>query len=170
MDIRSWYAFILGCIIVAWRLIYIIYRLLTLIWHFSTHFILKRLAYPHLFRQIPIVGTATRSEILVGVLYLAINCVVIGVGSSAEIGTRAAIMSTINMIPLLCGPRLILMTELLGISRRAHIGLHKWLGLTVIWKVGLHTVRSIMNNQPFQWTEMNIYGIMVCSPHPSWHT
>ncbi len=56
-------------------------------------------------------------------LYIAINilCVFIPVASRARVSTRAATMSAINLIPLLCGPRLILMTELLGISLRVHL-------------------------------------------------
>jgi hypothetical protein len=164
MDIPLWYGAILGCIIITWRFFNVTYRLVMHLKDFTASFrlfIFKHLLYPHLYRRLLLVGTGTRFEILAGVLYLAANIVCITIPSSVDIGTRSAIMSLINIIPLLCGPRLILMAELLGISRRAHVGYHKWFGMTAIAQVILHSIISALNVQPFQWSSTNIYGVMV---------
>jgi hypothetical protein len=164
MDIPSWYGAILGCIIITWRFFNVIYRLVMHLKHFTASFrlfIFKHLLYPYLYRRLPLVGTGTRFEILTGVLYLAANILCITIPSSVDIATRSAIMSLINMIPLLCGPRLLLMTELLGISRRAHIGFHKWFGVAAIAQVIVHSIISALNIHPFQWSDVNISGVMV---------
>ncbi|KAH6719520.1 hypothetical protein BKA61DRAFT_473215, partial [Leptodontidium sp. MPI-SDFR-AT-0119] len=88
---------------------------------------LKHTVYSHAFPRIPFVGTATRLKVLLASAYVITNTVlvtVVGVESRSDIGACATIMSIINLIPLLCGPRLSLMTEMLGISLRTSIRSH----------------------------------------------
>jgi hypothetical protein len=67
----------------------------------------QRFIYPHLYRRLPFIVAATISEILVVFLYIGVNigCITVDVASRADVSTRAATMSAINLIPLLCGPR-----------------------------------------------------------------
>lgn len=74
-------------------------------------------------------------------------------------------MAVINMIPLLCGPRLSLVAELLGISRRNSIWSHQWFGRTVIAQVLLHTITSLTG--AFTWTAPNVFGAVVQISPPS---
>jgi len=167
MAIPLWYAIVSGCAIATWLLFHFGFWLIKIVWMRTSYFILKHLIYPHLFSRLPFIGAITRSETLMGILYVSGNilcvCITIpmGMASSSEISARAATMSAINLIPLLCGPRLILMTELLGISLRAHFRFHKWVGRTAIAQVLLHTVLSVINIQPFPWTAVNLSGVVV---------
>lgn len=164
MDIPSRYCFILGCIFAIWLFLRAVYRTLTSEWLSTSSFFLKHAAYPHVFPRIPFVGTATRLEVLLASAYLTTNIVlvtVVGVDSRSDIGTRAAIMSMINLIPLLCGPRLSLMTEMLGITLRTSIGSHQWLGRTAVAEVLLHTIISLTGSQSFVWTGINASGVVV---------
>lgn len=164
IDTLSWYAFISGCIFVAWLLGYSIYRALNSRWPLATSFVRRHLIYPHIFPRIPFIGTATRFQALIVSLYLLANTLLITkVKPAAGIGSRAATMSIINLIPLLCGPRLSLVTKLVGISLRASIGSHQWLGRTVIAQMLLHMVVSLTGSTPFTWTTSNITGAVVCS-------
>jgi len=165
MDTLSWYAFIFGCIFVVWLLGYGIYRVINSRWPLITSFVIRHLIYPHIFPRIPFIGTATRFQVLIVSLYLLANtlCVTTKVKSTAGIGSRAATMSIINLIPLLCGPRLSLVTKLVGISLRASIGSHQWLGRTVIAQMLLHMVVSLTGSTPFTWTMSNLTGVVVCS-------
>ncbi|KFY69538.1 hypothetical protein V496_00158 [Pseudogymnoascus sp. VKM F-4515 (FW-2607)] len=87
---------------------------------------------------------------LMGILYISVNilCIIIPRASSAEISRRAATMSTINLIPLLCGPRLMLMSQLLGISLRAHFEFHTWVATTAVAQALIHVVISVTSKQP----------------------
>jgi len=166
MDIPSRYCFILGCIFAIWLFLRAVYRTLTSEWLSTSSFFLKHAAYPHVFPRIPFVGTATRLEVLLASAYLTTNIVlvtVVGVDSRSDIGTRAAIMSMINLIPLLCGPRLSLMTEMLGITLRTSIGSHQWLGRTAVAEVLLHTIISLTGSQSFVWTGINASGVVASS-------
>lgn len=131
----------------------------------TSYFILRKLIYPHLFKRLLFMGVITRFKAIMGILYLSGNIlyIVIPTASRAEISTRAAIMSAINLIPLLCGPRLTLASEMLGISLRTHFGIHKWIGRTAIAEALLHTVVSVISEQPFAWTAVNVSGVIVCS-------
>ena len=127
-------------------------------------FLLKHFIYPHIFRRLRFIGAATRSEVVAISLYVAINalCVALPRAQSTDISTRAATMSVINIVPLLCGPRLILITQLLGIRRRTHLSLHKWIGGTAVALALLHTVLSVVHSKPaFTWTRINLSGVVV---------
>jgi hypothetical protein len=158
-----WYAISYAFVLIISLLWYGAFSLTTVIWLPTTSFILKHVIYRHVVRRIPFIGAITWWETLLAISHVAVNitCVTVGVASISEVSTRAAIMSAINLIPLLCGPRLILMTELIGISLRSHLGFHKWLGRTSIIQALLHTVLSVVNNRPFQWTTGNTYGVIV---------
>ena len=133
-------------------------------WLRTSHlFILKNLVYPHLFKRLLFMGAITRFKAIIITLYLSGNIlyIVIPKATRTEISTRAAIMSAINLIPLLCGPRLTLASEMLGISLRTHFGIHKWIGRAAIAEALLHIVISAISEQPFAWTAMNISGVIV---------
>ena len=164
MDIPSWYSFISACIFVMWLLLRATYRAITSEWLSTSFFFLKHIVYPHIFPRIPFIGTATRLEVLLTSGYIIINVlliIIIGVKSRSDIGTRAAIMSIINLIPLLCGPRLSLMIEMLGVSLRTSIGSHQWLGRTAVAEILLHTIILLTSGQLFKWTGINTSGVVV---------
>lgn len=131
---------------------------------YAAFFILKRLVYPRLFPHLPLVGKITIFRALVGSVFIAANIllITIGTGLSADVvGTRAATMSAVYLIPLLCGPRLLLMMKILGISLKLQTGLHEWFGRAAIAQVLLHTIISVVHSQPVQWTDVNISGVVV---------
>jgi hypothetical protein len=146
MDIPSWYSFISAYIFIMWLLLRATYRAITSKWLLTSLFFLKHIVYPHIFPRIPFVGTATRLEVLLASGYIITNVLlitIIRVKSRSDIGTCATIMSIINLIPLLCGPRLSLMIKMLRVSLRTTIGSHQWLGRTVVAEILLHTIISL---------------------------
>jgi hypothetical protein len=119
MDIPSWYLFVFACIFTIWLFLCAIYRAITSEWLLTSFFFLKHFVYPHILPRIPFIGTATRLEVLLAFTYIITNLflvTLIGVKTVIDKSIRAASMSIINLIPLLYGPRLSLMTEMLGIS------------------------------------------------------
>jgi hypothetical protein len=159
MDTVSLYSFISGCIFTVWLLFYGISRALQSKWPLTTTFIFRHLIYPHVFPRIPFVGTATRFEVLIVFLYLLPNALLIIIGGKAEIGYRSAILSVINLIPLLSGPRLNLITKLLGISLRTSVGAHQWFGRTAVAQMLVHTI-VVLRSNVFTWTTKNLTGVV----------
>jgi hypothetical protein len=167
LDVPSWYSFVSGCLITSWLLLYSVYRVIHAInsgWLSISSFLLKHFVYPHIFPRVPFVGTATRFEALAAFIYLLVNILIVTIGPRADIGSRAATMSIINVIPLLCGQRLSLATKLLGISLRTSIGSHQWFGRIATAQVLLHTIISLTGSKSFTWTAINFSGVVVGSP------
>ncbi|KAH6662697.1 hypothetical protein B0J14DRAFT_570854 [Halenospora varia] len=137
-----------------------IYHVLNSKWPLTTSFIMRHLIYPHIFPQIPFVGTATRFKVLIMFLYILTNSLIVVIGVKSEIGSRAATMSIINLIPLLCSPRLSLVTKLLGISLRTSISSHQWFGRTAIVQVLVHMIVILTGGHAFTWTTNNLIGVV----------
>ncbi|KFY02760.1 hypothetical protein V490_00407 [Pseudogymnoascus sp. VKM F-3557] len=110
-------------------------------------------------------GTATRFHIAATTLYLMVNVLFVTIPKAtwADMGTRAATMSVINLIPLLCGPRLSMVTKLLGISLRTSLASHKWIGRTAMGLAGLHIVIIAKDGERFARTWSSISGVVASS-------
>jgi len=164
-DILSWYSFSFACIFFVWLVLRAIYYVMTFKWLSTSLFLfLKHLVYPYIFPRVPLIGTATRLHVMMALGYISINIVfimILGTKSKVDIGNRAATMSIINLVPLLCGPRLLLMTEMLGISLRTSLGTHQWLGRTAIAEILLHTIISLTTIDSLKWTRTSISGVVV---------
>jgi len=163
MDSISWYSLIFGCIFTIWLLCYGIHRALNSKWPLTTSFVIRHLIYPHIFPRIPFVGTATRFEVLIVFIYLLANTLLVIIGVKSEISSRAATMAIINLIPILCGPRLSLVTRLLGVSLRTSISSHQWFGRTAIAQVLVHTIVVLRGGNSFTWTRNNLAGVVASS-------
>jgi hypothetical protein len=159
----SWYSFISACILLSYLVSYGVYRVIYSKWRATTtSFLVRRLVYPHLFPRMPFVGTATRLQVLTAFLFLLTNTLLTTIGSRSATGSRAATMSVINLIPLFCGPRLSMVTKLLGISLRGSVGVHQLAGRTAIAQMLLH-VLLLIGSASFKWTATTVAGLVVCS-------
>lgn len=127
INILLQYLFISAYIFVIWLFLYAIYYAITSKWLLTSFFFLKYFMYPYILLRIPFIGIVIRLKVLITLVYIIINILlitIIGVKSRVDIGTRAAIILIINLIPLLYGPQLSLITKMLGISLRTSIGTH----------------------------------------------
>ncbi|KAG0645010.1 Ferric-chelate reductase 2, partial [Hyphodiscus hymeniophilus] len=163
LDAPSWYSFISACILALLLLWYGLHRAINSKWPLVTSFIMRHLVYPNIFPRIPFVGTATRLKVLLVSLYLLANFLGTIIGVRADISSRAATMSIINLVPLLCGPRLSLVTNLLGISLRSSIGSHQWFGRTAIAQMLVHMVVSLTESSAFTWSMNSLTGVTQAS-------
>jgi len=164
-DILSWYSFIFACIFVAWLVARAVYRAMTFkCLSTSFYLFLKHFAYPNISPRLPFVGTTTPLHALLALVYTSANIAFIlkdGIKSKIVVGNHAATLSILNIVPLLCGPRLLLMTEMLGASFRTSLGIHRWLGRTAIVEVLIHTVISLTTTDSLKWTQTSISGVTV---------
>lgn len=156
MDIPSWYSFVMACVSLVWLLFRGLLRAITSEWPSTSLFVLKHLKYPHIFPRVQLLGAATRWDTLLTLLYLGTNVLLITIG-----GASLSTMSVANLIPLLCGPRLSLITKLLGISTRTSIGGHQWFGRTAIAQALIHMIFSLDQSHTFLWTPATVSGVVV---------
>ncbi|KAL5344941.1 hypothetical protein ACLOAV_009894 [Pseudogymnoascus australis] len=72
-------------------------------------------------------------------------------------------MAVINLTPLLCGPRLSMVTKLLGISLRTSLASHSWIGRTVIALAAFHIVIITKDGDRFSRTWGSVFGVVASS-------
>lgn len=162
-DTPFWYSVTWASFFLLWLLLRGVYHVMTSGWHSTSFFILKYFVYPHLLPKVPFLGRATRFQIIATTLYLTANVLFIALpkASWAEAGARAATMSIINLIPLLCGPRISLMTKVLGTSLQSSLGSHRWIGRTTTALAMLHMIVSLKEGGRFTWTTSSVSGVVV---------
>jgi hypothetical protein len=158
----TWYSFISALVLLFYLLLYGIYRVIYSRWRATiTSFLVRRLVYPYFFPRMPFVGAATRLQVLTAFLFLLANTLLTTIGSRSTTSSRAATMSVINLVPLFCGPRLSMVTKLLGISLRGSVGVHQWIGRTAIAQMLLHVLLLLTGSASFKWTVTTVAGIVV---------
>lgn len=164
-DTPTWYLLISAAIFLLWLLLRGLYRVMTAKWLSISFIILKHAVYPHLLPRTSFTGTATRFHIAATILYLMVNTLfdTIPKATWADMGTRAATMAVINLIPLLCGPRLSVVTKLLGISLRTSLASHSWIGRTAIALAAFHIVTITKDGDRLSRTWGSVFGVVVCT-------
>ena len=86
----------------------------------------KHLTYPYVIHRHQLLGPWTRSGILVQLIYIALNVFCLGfrVSTLSKAGLRARNLSLTNIIPLLTGPHLSFLADIIGFYldtyRRVH--------------------------------------------------
>lgn len=164
LSVSTWYAISFAVFFGFWIIIQMTRRVIRVAWLTLSFIFLKRLLYPSLFHRTHFFGLPTRFDAFLSLLYISINvvCMTVRVHSATDFGDRAATMSTINLLPLLCGPRLLLVTQILGISIGTHLKSHRLFGTMLFLQAALHTTLSIVDNiHSWNWTKINISGVMV---------
>jgi hypothetical protein len=158
----AWYLIVLSAFLFLWLLYRGLHVAILGLWRSIATVAFRHLVYPHLFPRLPYIGTSTRLGALVTILYIVTNTLLITIGAhtSSAISVRAATMSCINLVPLLCGPRLSLGAELLGLPLRWSRRSHKWLGRTAIVEALVHTV-IVLSSHGYHSTNAYNSGLVV---------
>jgi hypothetical protein len=76
-----------------------------------------------------------------------------------DVRSRIGILSTINLIPLLVGTRT--MSDLLGITLRSQLLMHRWIGIVATSQAVWHAVWCIINHAGLTWNATTICGVVV---------
>ena len=162
MNVTTWYA----AVVVGGFTVLLLYRVISRIIRFlctlSTFFLLKYLVYPYIWRGNTIPGRPTRIFLLSVTSYVIANvlCMTIGVGSFAQIGTRAGMMSLANMIPVVAGS-LSMVANYLGFSVQTQHKIHACMGTVTFLQGLVHAVTPFINRQPFTLNTSGIWGLVV---------
>ena len=125
--------------------------------------ILKYLVYPLLWKRHGLIESVSRWRFLLTFVYWSgtAACNFTGVNTLAQVGTRAGILSTIHLIPLLFSNRLSFAADILGLSFQTYSKLHSSLGSMAFAQALLHVVIFFSRN-PFHLKEtLQFYGFLV---------
>ena len=132
----------------------------------TIYLIFKHLIYPFLFRRRTFLQPFSRWRILLLVLYWSATtvCNVIGVETLAEAGTRAGVLSTIHIIPLMFSSRLSFAADLLGLSLHTYHALHGSIGFMAFVQGLIHVLIFVFHNTLQFRDSLQFYGFLVrCS-------
>lgn len=109
--------------------------------------LMKHFLYPHVLRRHRFFGPYTRAQVLLHLLYLAVNifCSIFGVSSIKELGTRTGTLSLINMIPSYFGYHLSFASDMLGLSIINYRRIRASTGAMSVFLGLFHAVVSVAN-------------------------
>ena len=112
-----------------------------------------------------LLGGMSRFELLLLTLYIASNgiCMAYKATSRSDVSSKAAILSTINMIALLVGSQLTLVADFLGIAHPNFVLLHHWMGLLSTTQGIIHTFLAVPDRANFRWNPSSLFGFIVSS-------
>lgn len=125
----------------------------------------KHLTYPYFIHRHRLLGPWTRGGILVQLIYIALNVFCLGfrVSTLPKGGLRAGNLSLANMIPLLAGPHLSFLADILGFRLGTYRRVHR--------SAGVMSFALLLSNVlvvAFQRTSLSLripehlYGTIVC--------
>ena len=117
MDVTQIYAITAGAI---FRLVLMIRAASSFVRFLQPYSVLlvEHFLYPNVLRRHRFFGPCTRAQVLLHLLYLAVNifCSIFGVSSIRELGTRTGTLSLINIIPSYFGYHLSFASDMLSLS------------------------------------------------------
>lgn len=124
----------------------------------------KHLQLPYAFRRRRLVGPITRTQLLLLLFHWVgtAACNVVGTQSRSHIASRAGALAVLHFLPLFLGNRLSLSANLMGVSLRAYLLIHRAIGWMAIVQSMVHvalTTSAMKLN--LQKTEQK-YGFVVC--------
>jgi hypothetical protein len=146
MDSTKLYAIAAASAILIWIFFRALAWLLRILKFILVIFVARHLLYPLLYRRRRFFGAPTRFQALSTAMYVTANVasLVLGTKSASQVGLRAGIMASINLLVLLVGPRLSLVADYLGISCRANLQIHCCVGRMTIIHAVIHVVLALV--------------------------
>ena len=125
----------------------------------------KHLTYPYFIHRHRLLDPWTRSGILIQLIYIALNVFCLGfrVSTLPKAGLRAGNLSLANMIPLLAGPHLSFLADILGFRLGTYRRVHRSAGVMSFALLLFHVLVVA-----FQRTSLSLripehlYGTIVC--------
>ena len=122
------------------------------------------LIFPQLLDRHPLVGPWSALDVAVQVVYTGANlfCIWFQATSAGVRGLRAAKLSLINMVPLLAGPHLSFLADLLGIPLRTFRNFHGSAGCMSFVLLCFHALTVVFTRVPFSLhVDKNRFGLIV---------
>ncbi|KAE8407135.1 FAD-binding domain-containing protein [Aspergillus pseudonomiae] len=137
-----------------WR--YWIARLFRFTYRKLCFLFLKHVLYPRLF------GHISRYRFILQSIYWAgtITCNFVGTHTLSSMAARAGNIAVLNFISLLLAGRIYIAADLLGLSYRSYLHVHRTFAMMTFVQTTLHTVMSIREHGWLPYEQLQFYGIL----------
>ena len=165
MDVTQFYAIVAGGIISLLLIIRVVIRAMHFLQPWST-LLLRHVLYPFLLKRHRFVGPWTRAKVFLQLSYLTVNifCNTFGVSTVKEAGTRAGILSLINLVPVYLGIHLSFLGDLFGISLPAYHFVHGSTGAMSVMLGLFHVIVNVAGNTSLSYgVSGQLFGLIVGS-------
>jgi hypothetical protein len=140
MNITQWYGIALGGLLISSVIFFMISSIVKLVRKYATFYFWKHILYPqiHPFFRGP--NKTTRLDVIIvfGFIMGNILCITIKPKNSSDLANRAALASTINLIPLFSGGRMNSIASRCGVRYETLSRMHRWLGRVGIVESVIH--------------------------------
>lgn len=127
-------------------------------------FFLRHFVYRYVVRRRRLVGPWSIATTLLQLAYVVVNgfCVVFEASSLREVGMRAGAISMVNLIPLLSGPHLGALADVVGLSLHTWKLLHRSACFMAVSQAIFHSVVSIITHPSIDWSaHRSLFGVLV---------
>lgn len=135
------------------------------LWSRHVFVFLYRHLYPVLIKRNRVLPAFTRLHILLQAIYWAgsIVCNTVGISGVAEGSTRAGMLALVNLVPLLFSDRLSFAADILSISNRTYLQIHKAMGVMAVLQLTAHIVLDSISGNLVLSRAKDTYGLVVSS-------
>jgi hypothetical protein len=162
MDITQIYSLVVGGILVV-LLVHRFLHAVTKILHTSTlqHWVFRNLVYPRLHLILPL----TYYEGFLQIMYWGgtITSNVVGVNNLRDASFRAALLSVINLTPLVLSSCLGLISYIIGLSSYSVTRIHGTVAVVTLLEAIFHVATAFVVHNPVSFRlQKNLYGLIVC--------
>lgn len=146
LEVSQWYSIGIACVAMV-LVLKCLYPFLRWVYQFARFLLLRYMVYPLILPQGRTVASITRLQLLLFMIFLAGNGVsmALHVKGAREQSNRAAMMASINLIPLFCGGRTSILVDRLGIPLHSYYLAHHWIGRVVVVQGLLHAGLALSN-------------------------
>jgi hypothetical protein len=160
MEITRVYAVVVGGIAAA----FLSMTLISLLAPYVFLQISKQFVFLYVLDRHALIGPWSAADVLLQVIYLTANlfCISFRVANLSEAGLRAGTLSLINLGPLLSGPHLDFLADLLGLPLKAYRCVHRSAGLVAFALAVFHVLAAAATkSSTFQIVSLHPFVIIV---------
>jgi hypothetical protein len=168
MDASLIYAIIVGGAFVLFLLRHVHKLLLALLWSRKLLRFFRRHIFPALIKRNRALPTITRLNVLLQTIYWAgtIVCNFVGISGISEGSSRAGMLALVSLVPLLFSDRLSFAADILSLSHRTYLQIHKAIGIMAVLQLTAHIALEAIIDSFVLSRPRDFYGLIVSDIDP----
>lgn len=163
MDVSLVYAVVVGGVFALFLARHAHRLILALLWSWKIPKFLYRYLYPVLTRRNRVLPPLTRINVLLQAIYWAGTgvCNTVGISGLAEGSSRAGALALVNLVALVFSDRLAFAADILSLSHRTYLQIHKAMGVMAVVQLTAHIVLETISGSFVPSKTKDAYGLVV---------
>jgi hypothetical protein len=169
MDTYLIYATVVGSVFAFFLIRHAHKLIMAFLWSRQVFVFLYRHLYPVLVKRNRVLPAITRLHVLLQAFYWAgtIVCNTVGISGLADGSSRAGALALVILVPLLFSDRLSFAADILSLSHRTYLQIHKAMGVMAVLQLTAHIVLESISGNFVLSRAKDTYGLVVSSQTPS---